>query len=92
MARYSAKNNEKVSPFVYCQTSQYAAMIDICELPDEMKRTGNVKIDINPCKDFRIMAAKDNDCNIDIYIHANPKHLVRNIPRMFREITSLATI
>ena len=92
MARYSANGVEKTSPFMYCQTPNYAAMIDIAELPNQLKKTGNVKIDIYPCEDFRIMAAKDDDCNIDIYIHANPKHLVRNIPRMFREVASLAII
>ena len=92
MARYNSNNTEIASPFVYCETPQYAATFNFAELPNQLKKAGNVKVDIYPCEDFRIMAAKDDDCNIDIYIHANPKHLLRNIPRMFREITSLATI
>ena len=92
MARYSAEGKEKINPFVYCQTPNYAAMINFSELPNGLKKTGNVKVDIYPCEDFRLMAAKDDDFNIDIYIHANPKHLVRNIPKMFRQIVTLATI
>ena len=90
MARYNAKGEEKVSPFVYCRTPQYAATLEIRKIPDQLKETGNVKVDVNPCDDFRFMVTKDEDCNIDIYIHTNPKHLAKNIPSMFRTITKIA--
>lgn len=90
MARYNNNGVEVTNPIVYCETGRYAATFDITELPNQLIKTGNVKIDIYPCQDFRIMAAKDDDCNIDIYIHANPKRLIRNIPKMIREIASLA--
>lgn len=90
MARYNAKGEEKVSPFIYCQTPQYAATLEIRKIPEQLKSTGNVKIDVNPCEDFRFIAAKDEECNIDIYIHTNPKHLAKNIPSMFRAISKIA--
>lgn len=91
MARYNKQGEEIASPFVYCQTSQYAACLEIQKIPEQLKAAGNVKIDVNPCKDFRFMASKDDDCNIDIYIHANPKQLVKNIPSVFRTIRGIAS-
>ena len=91
MAKYNAKGEERVSPFVYCQTPQYAATLELRKIPEQLKETGNVKLDLNPCEDFRFIATKDADCNIDIYIHTNPKHLVNNIPSLFRSIRKIAT-
>jgi len=88
MARFNNNGEEITSPFLYCETPQYRACLDIKQIPEQLKRTGNVKVDFNPCEDFRFMVAKDKECNIDIYIHTNPKHIVNNlsIPIMFRKI------
>lgn len=88
MARFNNNGEEITSPFLYCETPQYRACLDINHIPEEMKKSGNVKVDFNPCKDFRFMVAKDKECNIDIYIHTNPKHIVNNlsIPIMFGKI------
>ena len=36
----------------------------------------------NPSDDFYVAVAKDDDCNIDVYLHVNPKHLALKIPQM----------
>ena len=36
----------------------------------------------NPSDDFYLAVAKDDDCNIDVYLHVNPKHLAVKIPQM----------
>lgn len=35
-----------------------------------------------PSQDFCFKFYKDDDCNIDIYLHTNPKHIIRDIGKL----------
>lgn len=69
-----------VSPFIfYGDNGEYTATIEKNEYPDP---DGIKKISFNPSNDFSFSATKDKDCNIDIYLHMNPKNLATSIPKI----------
>ena len=78
--RFNSAGIEVVSPFIfYGETGEYTATIEKVANPDPdaVKR-----ISFNPSKDFSFTASKDKYCNIDIYVHVNPKNLATSIPKI----------
>ena len=77
MAYYNATGKLVENPFIY---TPQVVQRDEC-IPVYIRKE-DIKFALTPTKHFNMYIAKDDDCNIDIYIHANPKHLIRNIPKM----------
>jgi hypothetical protein len=78
--RFNDKGMEVVSAFVfYGETGQYKAVVERVDNPDP---NSVKKVSFSPSKDFSFCATKDKDCNIDIYLHVNPKHLASSIPKI----------
>ena len=69
-----------VSPFIfYGDNGEYTATVEKIANPDP---NAIKKIAFSPSKDFSFTATKDKDCNIDIYMHVNPKNLATSIPKI----------
>lgn len=78
MVSEKPEKQEPINPFIYCQTPIFTTAV----LPtSEDKRKEPTVINFNPCKDFRLKIIKDNDWNLDIYLHVNPKNIVTGIPK-----------
>ena len=78
--KFNDKGMEVVSAFVfYGDTGEYKATIERVDNPDP---DAVKKFTFSPSKDFSLCATKDKDCNIDIYLHMNPKNLATSIPKL----------
>jgi hypothetical protein len=78
--KVTADGKAVVSPFIfYGDTGEFTATVEKVKNPDPKSVK---KISFNPSKDFNFVATADPDCNIDIYIHVNPKNLATSIPKI----------
>ncbi len=78
--------NQVVSPIFYGKTPDYVG----CVAKNEVgKPSDTVEFEFAPCKDFTFKFSKDADCNIDIWIHTNPKNIYHDLTNAFYAIRKI---
>ena len=66
--------------YFYGKTPNYVGCVAKNEVGKASDRT---EFEFAPCKDFTFKFSKDADCNIDIWIHTNPKNIYKDITNAF---------
>lgn len=77
-----------ICPFVYCQTPNTTISAKIEPTPASKKKEAT-KLQFYPCKDFNVVVTKDDDWNIDVYLHVNPKNIALCIPAVVKTVKAI---
>ena len=64
------------------ETPQYVGYIAKKDLSSS-NVSNRTDVIFSPSENFAFKFSKDDDCNIDIYIHMNPKRIIKNISNIF---------
>jgi hypothetical protein len=87
---YNAKGIEVKDAFVQMNNHiSTSAPTQFFEVTNENRRA---EITFAPSKDFWFDISKDEDCNIDIYLHVNPKHLIAAVPQVLSAAKRVVTM
>ena len=81
-----SNSNEVTNPLIFGKSPNYIGGLAKNELG---KPTDKTEFEFAPCKDFTFKFSKDADCNIDIWIHTNPKNLYRDLSNAFYAIRKI---
>jgi len=69
-----------VPVYFYGKTPDYVGCVAKNEVSNPSDK---VEFEFAPSKDFVFKFSKDADCNIDIWIHTNPKNICKDIANAF---------
>lgn len=75
------------SPIIFMgESSEYVGYVAKNDKADVSDRK---EFSFTPSKDFALKFSKDSDCNIDIWIHTNPKNIFNDIKETFLFLKSM---